>query len=76
MDLLDDNDVAELGLSNREMGLCHWTDDPEAAEKYLREAITLFQRAERPIDQAATHLHLGDLFAALGDETEAWRRFV
>lgn len=71
MALLDDSDVAELGLSHREMGLCHWTDDPEAAEKHLREAISLFRRAELPIDQAATHLHLGDLFGALGDERSA-----
>jgi tetratricopeptide (TPR) repeat protein len=69
--LLGDNDIAELAMSHRELGLCYWTDEPELAEKHLREAVELYRRAERPMQQAATFLHLGDLFEKLGDRPAA-----
>jgi tetratricopeptide (TPR) repeat protein len=74
--LLSDSDVAELALSYRELGLCHWSDEPELAEKNLRQAISLFDRAERPLRSATTWLSLGDLLMETGNEpgaTEAYR---
>jgi tetratricopeptide (TPR) repeat protein len=69
--LLGDNDVAELAMSHRELGLCYWSEKPELAEKHLREAVELYRRAERPMQQAGTYLHLGDLFEELGDRPAA-----
>lgn len=70
-DLLRDVDVAELALTRRESGLCYWTGDRELAEKNLREAIDLYERAERPAQAAAAWLSLGDLLAEVGDASGA-----
>ena len=74
--LLKEGDVAELGIAHRELGLCLASSDPAAAEKNLRHAIELFERAGEPIQLPATYRALGDMLHERGDERggcEAYR---
>lgn len=74
--LLKEGDVSELGIAHREMGLCLAPADPTAAEKSLRQAIELFERAGEPVQLPATYRVLGDLLSEQGDERggcEAYR---
>ena len=74
--LLKEGDVSELGIAHRELGLCLAPDDPTAAEKNLRQAIELFERAGEPVQLPATYRVLGDLLTGQGDERggcEAYR---
>jgi tetratricopeptide (TPR) repeat protein len=61
-----DKDVAALARARRELGLALRDQDPMLAEKTLRGAIEDFERAEEPLEIAATHRHLGDLLIAQG----------
>jgi tetratricopeptide (TPR) repeat protein len=61
-----DKDVAALARARRELGLAIQDQDPLLAEKTLRGAIEDFERAEEPLEIAATHRHLGDLLVAQG----------
>lgn len=65
--LLRDSDVAELALAHREMGLCLVESDPTAAEKNLRQAIELYERASEAVQLPATYRALGDLLQSQGD---------
>jgi tetratricopeptide (TPR) repeat protein len=63
----EDKEVAFLAACHRELGLCTVEIEPAFAEKSLRSAIELFERAESPVEVAATYRILGDLFTAQGD---------
>jgi tetratricopeptide (TPR) repeat protein len=68
--LLANNDVAELALAHYELALCNLQIDPTEAEKHLRTAIDLFERAEDPVKLAASYRVLGDLLSAGGNEPD------
>ncbi|MDQ3986370.1 MAG: tetratricopeptide repeat protein [Actinomycetota bacterium] len=65
--LLKDNDVAELALAHRELGLCDIDTDSKVAEKNLRTSIELYERASEPAQLSATYRVLGDLLVKRGD---------
>ena len=74
--LLRDSDVAELALAHRELGLCLVESDPPLAEKNLRQAIELYERASETVQLPATYRALGDLLQSRGDDRggcEAYR---
>ena len=74
--LLQENDIAELATAHRELGMCHMASEPLEAEKHLRIAIDLFERAEENTQLAATYRVLGDLLHELGQPeagSEAYR---
>jgi tetratricopeptide (TPR) repeat protein len=76
IELLGDSDVAELALAYRERGLCLVESDPASAEKDLRHAIELYERASETVQLPATYRALGDLLTDQGDATggcEAYR---
>ena len=56
------SDVAELASAHRELALLDLEEDPTLAEKNLRQAIELFERAEFKVEVAICHKILGDLF--------------
>ena len=60
------SDVAELASAHRELALLDIDDDPALAEKNLRQAIELYERAEFKVEVAITHRILGDLFFGQG----------
>lgn len=64
--LTDESDVAELALAHRELAQCDAPSSATDAEKNLRRAVELFERAEQPAQVAATYRVLGDLFRAGG----------
>jgi tetratricopeptide (TPR) repeat protein len=70
-----DDDVAFVGACHRELGLCTVELDPPVAEKSLRSAIELFERAEVPGDIAVTYRILGDLQRTQGDAAGACDSF-
>lgn len=61
-------DLHVLAWAHRELGLCEKDRDPLAAEKNLRLAIDLYERAEEKLELAVTYGDLGDHFAAQGDQ--------
>jgi tetratricopeptide (TPR) repeat protein len=65
--LLDQSDVAEQALAHRELALCYMSTQPADAEKHLRIAIDLFERAEEATQLATTYRILGDLLQHRGD---------
>lgn len=74
--LLRDSDVAELALAHRELGLCLVGSDATLAEKNLRQAIELYERASETVQLPATYRALGDLLQSRGDDRggcEAYR---
>jgi tetratricopeptide (TPR) repeat protein len=46
-------------------------DDPQEAEKHLRFAIELYERAQQAAEVAVTYRALGDLLAERGSPEEA-----
>lgn len=64
--LLKEGDVAEQALVSHNLGRCWIPDDPLVAEKYLRRAIELFDRAEQPLQSAVIMRDLGDLLLSTG----------
>jgi tetratricopeptide (TPR) repeat protein len=62
-----DDDVSFLAGCHRELGLCLVDSDPAVAEKNLKNAIELFERAEAPAEVAVTYRVLGDLYTEQGD---------
>lgn len=63
----DDEEVSFLAACHRELGLCLVELDPPVAEKNLRNAIELYERAELPVEIAGTYRVLGDLMTNQGD---------
>jgi tetratricopeptide (TPR) repeat protein len=70
-----DDDVTFVGACHRELGLCTVEVEPAVAEKSLRTAIELFERAESPGEIAVTYRMLGDLQASVGDHSGACESF-
>lgn len=56
------SDVAELASAHRELALLDLDEDPALAEKNLRQAIELYDRAEFKVEVAVTYRILGDLY--------------
>ena len=69
--LLDGSGSQWLARSYRELAMCLGVDDPENAEKKLRQSIELFELNESRIELAATQALLGDLLAAIGRSDDA-----
>ena len=74
-ELLQDQDVFDLGEVYRELGLCYITSDPARAESHLREAAGLFKTADQHVEYAATSRMLGDLLLEQGDTEAAVEAF-
>jgi tetratricopeptide (TPR) repeat protein len=70
-----DDDVAFAGICYRELALCTVELEPAVAEKSLRSAIELFERAESPGEIAVTYRILGDLQTTQGDAAGACDSF-
>lgn len=64
----EDDEVGFVAACHRELGLCTAEIEPAFAEKSFRSAIELFERAESPVEIAATYRVLGDLFNAQGND--------
>ncbi|HEX9124020.1 MAG TPA: tetratricopeptide repeat protein [Actinomycetota bacterium] len=65
--LLGDGDAPILAWAHRELGLVLAETEPAVAEKHLRTAIELYERAEQAADIAVTYRALGDLLGERGD---------
>jgi tetratricopeptide (TPR) repeat protein len=65
--IADDGDVRALARAHRELGLGFEGSDPLEAEKHLRTALDLYERAEEPLETAVTYRVLGDLLQEQGD---------
>jgi tetratricopeptide (TPR) repeat protein len=62
------NDAETMAAAHRELGICHLASDPKAAEKHLKDAISLYERMAKPVELAVTYRWLGDLAEAEGHE--------
>jgi tetratricopeptide (TPR) repeat protein len=62
------NDVETMAAAHRELGICHMPSDAKIAEKHLKDAISLYERMNKPVELAITHRWLGDLFRKEGRE--------
>jgi tetratricopeptide (TPR) repeat protein len=74
--LLGTSDTPILAWAHRELALAVVPDDPDEAEKHLRFAIELYERAQQAAEVAVTYRALGDLLAERGsreDAAEAYR---
>ncbi|MFB3738091.1 MAG: helix-turn-helix domain-containing protein [Candidatus Velamenicoccus archaeovorus] len=65
--LLGDSDTSTLAWAHRELGLTLRARDAGLAEKHIRRAIELYERAEQVMDLAVTYRALGDLLHERGD---------
>lgn len=67
IELLGDIDVGELAFSYRELGLCNKEENHlDLAEKNIRNAISLYRRADSFQQVARTYRHLGDIMCERG----------
>lgn len=66
---LQDSDVSQLAIAHRELALCQMRSDPQNAEKNLKRAIELYDRAAEPIQLAITYRALGDLLKDQGESS-------
>lgn len=73
--LLGDGDAPILAWAHRELGLTLAERDTSQAEKHLREAIELYERAEEPVDIAISYRGLGDLLIARGEERAGYEAY-
>jgi tetratricopeptide (TPR) repeat protein len=74
--LVGDSDTTVSAGAHRQLGMALAGDDPTMAEKNLRTAVELYERAQQPVELALTYRVLGDLLSARGDEgggCEAYR---
>jgi tetratricopeptide (TPR) repeat protein len=74
--LMGESDAPILAWAYRELGLTLADFDPSNAEKHLRTAIELYERAEQAVDIAVTYRALGDLLRSRGQSEvgfEAYR---
>ncbi len=62
------DDVETMAAAHRELGICHMPSDAKIAEKHLKDAISLYERMNKPVELAITHRWLGDLFRKEGRE--------
>ena len=68
IELIGESDVGELATAHRELALSFLESDPIEAEKHLRVAIELFERAEENTQLASTYRALGDLLQNRGNK--------
>lgn len=73
--LLGDSDAPILAWAHRELGSVLAEGEPRVAEKHLRTAIDLYQRAEQAVDIAVTYRALGDLLRARGDDAGGYEAY-
>jgi tetratricopeptide (TPR) repeat protein len=73
--LLGDGDAPILAWAHRELGLTLAERDTSQAEKHLREAIELYERAEETVDIAVSYRALGDLLIARGEERAGFEAY-
>jgi len=73
--LLGDGDAPILAWAHRELGLTLAERDTSVAEKHLRGAIELYERAEETIDIAISYRALGDLLIARGEERAGYEAY-
>jgi tetratricopeptide (TPR) repeat protein len=69
--LLGTSDTPILAWAHRELAMTVMADDPQEAEKHLRFAIELYERAQQAAEVAVTYRALGDLLAERGSPAEA-----
>jgi tetratricopeptide (TPR) repeat protein len=69
--VMGESDAPILAWAYRELGLTLLDSDPRTAEKHLRTAIELYERAEQAVDTAVTYRALGDLLRSRGEEKAA-----
>ncbi|MGZ4113810.1 MAG: helix-turn-helix domain-containing protein [Actinomycetota bacterium] len=69
--LLGTSDTPILAWAHRELALTVMADDPQEAEKHLRFAIELYERAQQAAEVAVTYRALGDLLAERGSPEDA-----
>jgi tetratricopeptide (TPR) repeat protein len=69
--LLGTTDTPILAWAHRELGVTIAGDDPREAEKHIRFAIELYERAQQTAEVAVTYRALGDLLAERGSRDEA-----
>jgi tetratricopeptide (TPR) repeat protein len=69
--LMGSNDQPILAWAHRELGLTLTDEDPSDAEKHLRTAIELYERAEQWFELAITYRALGDLLRGRGEDGPA-----
>jgi tetratricopeptide (TPR) repeat protein len=72
---LGDGDAPILAWAYRELGLTLGERDSSLAEKHLREAIELYERAEETVDIAVSYRALGDLLLARGEERAGYEAY-
>lgn len=72
---LGDADAPILAWAHRELGLSLSERDTSLAEKHLRGAIDLYERAEDTVDIAVTYRALGDLLLARGEEQAGYEAY-
>jgi tetratricopeptide (TPR) repeat protein len=72
---LGDGDAPILAWAHRELGLTLAERDSSEAEKHLRGAIELYERAEETVDIAVSYRALGDLLLARGDERAGYEAY-
>lgn len=70
-----DKDTSVEAWAHRELGLALVDREPERAEKHLREAIVLYERAGQAADLAASYRALGDVLEARGDREGAFQAY-
>ncbi|GIV00413.1 MAG: transcriptional regulator [Actinomycetota bacterium] len=73
--IADDRDTGVVAWAHRELGIALAEHDPERAEKHLREAIALYERAEQAADLAVSYRALGDVLEARGDHEGAFHAY-
>jgi len=67
IELMGESDTPILAWAHRELGLVLTDSDPVSAEKSLRLAIEIYERAEQSVDVVVTYRALGELLTARGD---------
>ncbi len=70
-----EKDVSVVAWAHRELGVTLALRDPARAEKHIREAISLYERAEQAADLAASYRALGDVLEARGDREGAFQAY-
>lgn len=70
-----ERDAPIAAWAHRELGVVLAERNAARAEKHLRDAIALFERAEQALDLAVTYRALGDVLEAQGDHEGAFQAY-
>lgn len=75
--VLDADQCSEVGLAQRELGLCALGQgDADAATRFLRDALGSYRSSSNPLEEARTYMLLGDAMRGtdpLGPVAKAYR---